>query len=199
MRLTYKMFRQKMRQAEDILKIIKRGEIPEEVVLKSAGEDCKTIDDVIKKINKYIADLKILPFAFYRPNGTINKKAFDEYYERFIHADAEGIANYERIYNAPQSEILKFLNDMKENIENEEKKSQEKEKTAQSGQIMKDIKKANAKLQAIEEEMERIRSLKKELVELGIAEDDEGSEITIKPSRFSDYLRYLEKHPNEKI
>lgn len=175
-----RQFKNYYKKLKRMLLLIETGDLTSDKIAAIDGKRYKSMDDFVVELKKEIRNCEASVKMFCNLNGTVNKNVFYKFYDKFITANPDEKSLYEEANGGKYGDLLEYLQKTKNKLDEAEKKKNE------------DL---GAQIDALLTRIDKRKKLKQELVELGIAVDDgDPSNIVVKPERFADYLKYLEKH-----
>ena len=179
--MNVRKFKTEYKELKSVLSAARSGRLTFDKIVQAYGDRYKSMEDFVNDITENIRKYEASVCIFYNSDRTVNTREFDKFHSRFVRASAEEKRLFETVNNTTYEKLSEELNGIK-NMIDEYRDEDDKE--------YREIKKGLAQ---IKKGLEDRIKMKKELVELGIAEDDgPDGVIHIIPERFVDYLKYME-------
>lgn len=183
--LNIKQFKIEYKKLKSVMSAAQSGRLTFGKIVQVYGNQYKSKDDFVRAIKEIMQKYEASTCMFYNIDGTVNERDYNKFYTRFIHASEDEKLLFEMVNDATYEKLLADLNDIRTMIS---------EYDSENNREFREIKKG---LTHIKKGIEDRIKMKRELVELGIAEDDGlDGVIHIIPERFVDYLSYLKTRHN---
>lgn len=100
-------YKEKYQEIKQTLEEITDGSIPDEVVAKLAG--AKSKDDAVKELEEILEFFESSIYFFHNSDGSFNREAFYEFYEKFKNTDDEDKVIYKISNRVEIKALSKYL------------------------------------------------------------------------------------------